>query len=95
MPQMQRSIVVVDHADDKVKLHVGQPLHGLKTLLDTDITPLRGKSLKKHEDQVDAVVCAYIALYAWHWGPARTEVFGTLEGGSILSPTLPERWAAP
>ena len=71
------------------------PLHGLKTLLDTDITPLRGKSLKKHEDQVDAVVCAYIALYAWHWGPARTEVFGTLEGGSILSPTLPERWAAP
>lgn len=69
------------------------PLHGLDTLLGTDTTALRGRGLKNHEDRIDAVVCAYIALYAWHWGAARTEIFGTLEGGYILSPTLPERWA--
>lgn len=69
------------------------PLRGLDALLATDVTTLRGKTLKNHEDQIDAVVCAYIALYAWVWGPARTEIFGTLEGGYILSPALPERWA--
>lgn len=68
------------------------PLSGLDALLETDVTVLRGRALKAHEDQVDAVVCAYVALYAWRWGPARTEVFGTLEGGAILTPTLPERW---
>lgn len=83
------------HAHLKALETAEPPLHGLDSLLDTDITALRGKSLKNHEDGIDAVFCAYIALYAWHWGPVRTEIFGTLEGGYILSPTLPERWAAP
>lgn len=69
------------------------PLHGLDALLATEVTALRGRSLKDHEDQVDAVVCAYVALYAWTWGAARTEVFGSVEGGHILTPALPERWA--
>ncbi|MBB5377650.1 putative RNase H-like nuclease [Deinococcus metalli] len=74
-------------------LETAEPaLRGLDALLATDPTTLRGRALKDHEDRVDAVVCAYIALYAWWWGAARTEVFGTLEGGSILTPTLPERW---
>lgn len=68
-------------------------LSGLEAVLNTDVAALRGRALKNHEDQVDAVVCAYVALYAWTWGAARTEVFGTLDGGHILTPTLPERWA--
>lgn len=77
-------------------LETAEPtLSGLDALLGVDVTLLRGTGLKNHEDQIDAVVCAYIALYAWYWGPARTEIFGTLEGGYILSPTLPGRWPAP
>ncbi|WP_293908966.1 DUF429 domain-containing protein [Deinococcus sp.] len=67
------------------------PLTGLETLLATDPPKLRGVALKNHEDETDAVICAYVALYAHAW-PQRTEVFGTVAQGYILTPTLPERW---
>ncbi|WP_394650263.1 DUF429 domain-containing protein [uncultured Deinococcus sp.] len=68
------------------------PLRGVAGLMPPTLDGLRGRGLKNLEDQVDAVVCAYVALYAWTWGAARTEVFGSLEEGYILTPTLPERW---
>lgn len=71
------------------------PLTGLTTWLDTDVTALRGRALKAHEDQTDAVICAYVALYVWHWGPARAQVFGSLEGGYILVPRGEEGSASP
>ena len=67
------------------------PLTGLEALLSTDPLTLKGRALKSHKDEVDAVMCAYTALYA-HRFPKRCEVFGSVEAGHILTPTLPERW---
>ncbi len=47
--------------------------------------PLRGL-LKPVEDQIDAVLCAYIAAYWWHWAAARNHVFGSNEAGYIVVP---------
>ncbi len=62
------------------------PLHDHEQLLDENLTSLRGKRLKDYEDRIDALMCAYIALYAFHWGAARCRVFGTMEAGYIFTP---------
>ncbi len=49
----------------------------------------RKSDLRKVEDQVDAVVCAYVALFA-EQRPDLTTVFGDGETGYIVTPTLPE-----
>ena len=65
------------------------PLHGQAALTCQDAAVLRGRRLKDYEDQVDALMCAYIALYAFRWGAARCRVFGTMEAGYIFTP-VPE-----
>ncbi|GAA1778006.1 bifunctional ribonuclease/(p)ppGpp synthase [Nocardioides hankookensis] len=49
----------------------------------------RKVDLRHVEDQVDAVVCAYVALFADRW-PERTTTYGDLERGYIVTPTLPD-----
>jgi predicted RNase H-like nuclease/ppGpp synthetase/RelA/SpoT-type nucleotidyltranferase len=49
----------------------------------------RKSQLRVAEDQVDAVVCAYVALFADRQ-PGRTTTYGDVEHGSIVTPTLPE-----
>jgi predicted RNase H-like nuclease len=46
----------------------------------------RGRTLKAYEDQLDAVFCAYIALYYWWWGTERCRIFGNVERGYIVAP---------
>ncbi len=46
----------------------------------------KGRALKAYEDQLDAVFCAYIALYYWWWGAARCRIFGDIERGYIVAP---------
>jgi predicted RNase H-like nuclease len=41
---------------------------------------------KPAEDQIDAVICAYIAAHYWYWGRERNTVFGTAAGGFIVVP---------
>jgi predicted RNase H-like nuclease len=65
------------------------PLHGHAALIDQDVAALRGRKLKAYEDQIDALMCAYIALYAFRWGAARCRSFGTFDGGYIFTP-VPE-----
>jgi predicted RNase H-like nuclease/ppGpp synthetase/RelA/SpoT-type nucleotidyltranferase len=48
----------------------------------------RKSDLRVAEDQVDAVVCAYVALFAERQ-PDRTTTYGDLETGYIITPTLP------
>ena len=49
-----------------------------------------GKSqLRSVEDRIDAVVCAYVALFT-ATRPERTTVFGDGQSGYIITPTLPE-----
>ena len=60
-------------------------------LLPTEITGrqvegLGRQALKRYEDLLDAVFCAYIALYCWFWGLARCRAFGDLENGYIIVP---------
>lgn len=64
-------------------------LRGQEALLAQDVAALRGRKLKDYEDRVDALFCAYIALYAFRWGAARCRVFGAMEEGYIFTP-VPE-----
>ncbi len=52
-------------------------------------TAERKSELRVVEDQVDAVVCAYVALFAVR-RPERTTTYGDLATGYIVTPTLPD-----
>lgn len=59
------------------------------TALRTAAENARRKSeLRVVEDQVDAVVCAYVALFAAR-RPEQTTTYGDFETGYIVTPTLP------
>ena len=65
----------------------------------TDIEGRRGQALKEAEDLLDAVVCAYSALYAWYHGPRGYAVYGNLPApldrdreGHIIVPMTPRMW---
>jgi pyridoxamine 5'-phosphate oxidase len=45
-----------------------------------------GKALKAVEDQLDAVLCAYIAAHWWYWGRDRNDVLGNARTGYIVIP---------
>jgi predicted RNase H-like nuclease len=49
----------------------------------------RKSELRRAEDPVDAVVCAYVALYAQHL-PAGITIYGDLATGCIVTPSLPK-----
>jgi predicted RNase H-like nuclease len=59
-------------------------------LLDMELpeVPMRGVALKELEDQMDAVLCAYIGAHWWYWGTARNLVCGTAATGYIVVPHL-------
>ncbi|NCC31759.1 MAG: DUF429 domain-containing protein [Chloroflexia bacterium] len=63
-------------------------LNGHLVLLEPDVATLRGHRLKAYEDQIDALFCAYIGLYAHRWGEARCQVFGDLATGWIMTPRI-------
>lgn len=45
-----------------------------------------GKELKAVEDQLDALLCAYIGAYWWYWGSDRNQVLGDRSIGYIVIP---------
>ena len=60
----------------------------LEALLDTQLDALRGRRMKGFEDQVDALLCAYMAGYYWFWGKERCRVYGDVASGYIICPRL-------
>jgi predicted RNase H-like nuclease len=48
----------------------------------------RPSQLDRDEDPVDAVICAYVALYRYH-RPDDVTTYGDFETGYIVTPTLP------
>ena len=44
---------------------------------------------KPVEDQIDAVICAYIAAHYWYWGRAGNTVYGGNDTGYIVVPHKP------
>ncbi len=53
---------------------------------DREITSLKPAALKRHEDTLDALTCAYIALYYHRWRDERCAILGNLETGFIVTP---------
>jgi predicted RNase H-like nuclease len=49
----------------------------------------RGRALKRVEDLLDSLFCAYTALHLWYWGEAGYRLFGDREMGYILVPVRP------
>jgi predicted RNase H-like nuclease len=45
-----------------------------------------GQALKQLEDQLDAVLCAYIAWHVWRWGDERNDLYGDLATGYVVVP---------
>ena len=68
------------------------PLHLTRELASLSIEGLRGRRMKAVEDLLDALVCAYTALYAWHHGPRGYGIYGISAEGSILVPMTPVMW---
>ena len=60
---------------DDVAFPVGQATESLK------LAPL-----KRYEDALDALTCAYVALYYHRWGNIRCAVLGDLETGFMVTP---------
>jgi predicted RNase H-like nuclease len=50
---------------------------------------LAASALKRYEDLLDSALCAYIACFAWYWGPAGYRVYGDTTRGYILVPRMP------
>jgi predicted RNase H-like nuclease len=63
-----------------------KPSECFHQLLATDLSMVRGEALKRYEDSLDAVFCAYLAWHCWRWGEAGNEVFGDVENGYIVVP---------
>jgi predicted RNase H-like nuclease len=54
-------------------------------ILNTNVRTLKGNALKKYEDFLDALFCAYIAFYYWY-DPGKCSVIGNLNEGYIVTP---------
>jgi predicted RNase H-like nuclease len=59
----------------------------------TELVPLvpEAGALKPAEDQIDAVLCAFVAAHWWIWGRERNYVFGSAETGYIVVPERCDR----
>lgn len=64
------------------------PSPPLTDLLSCEPCRLRGKGFKDLEERLDALLCAYMALYFWRWGEERCAVFGDLREGYIIGPKV-------
>ncbi len=48
--------------------------------------PNTGAALKAVEDQLDSLICAYVAAHWWYWGEQRNLVLGDRTTGYIVIP---------
>lgn len=79
--------------------HTAVPLHvagheNWIALRQQVMTAQRKSELRRAEDPVDAVVCAYVALYAQRC-PADITVYGDADTGYIVTPSLPAELTTP
>jgi pyridoxamine 5'-phosphate oxidase len=69
-----------------VQFFQGKPARTLRDLVPRLIT---SELATIPADQVDAVLCAYLAAHWWFWGPARNDVLGDPKTGYIIVPQRP------
>ncbi|SRR5579883_2292762 len=65
-----------------------EPALNVGDRLPSDI-PLKGLALKALEDQLDSLICAYVAAHWWYWGLERNVALGNLAEGYIIVPKAP------
>jgi len=53
---------------------------------DLPAIPTTGVAMKAVEDQLDSLICAYVAAHWWYWGQERNQVLGDKETGYIIVP---------
>ena len=70
-------------ADPPLDLASSLDWHRLRAEVTTAPT---GAALDRAEDEVDAYVCAYTALYYWRWGTQRCAVLGDDRQGAVVTP---------
>lgn len=58
-------------------------------ILPVSQTPTSTATLKALEDQLDALLCAYIGAHWWYWGIERNLVLGDRATGYIVIPQIP------
>jgi predicted RNase H-like nuclease/ppGpp synthetase/RelA/SpoT-type nucleotidyltranferase len=79
-------LLLIDLLGAVVELELGAPFAALRQQVQA---ATRKSELRVAEDQVDAVLCAYVALFA-HRRPEDTTTYGDGATGYIVTPTLPE-----
>jgi predicted RNase H-like nuclease/ppGpp synthetase/RelA/SpoT-type nucleotidyltranferase len=78
-------LTLMDHVERVVD--TGGPAGPWAGLRASVVAAARKSDLRVVEDQVDAVICAYVALFADRW-PERTTRYGDLATGYIVTPSL-------
>lgn len=70
-------------------LRKGEPSLDIPShILAGSLDEMKERGRKEYEDLLDAVFCAYMALYGWYWGPSRCRVYGSVPGGYMILPRL-------
>jgi len=73
----------------KLRQYILNVLPGLEPSLELSSLPeipTTGAALKVVEDQLDALICAYVAAHWWYWGSERNWVLGDTSTGYIVVP---------
>lgn len=90
--QLMSHIEELDDATPRLRVNRNVAWVELRKRVDAATRP---GQLDRDEDFVDAVLCAYVALY-WYHRPEDVTVYGDFATGYIVTPTLPaERSTAP
>lgn len=92
LPQLRsellRLVRLIEGLEDApLPLHLATSDEWKALVAEVETAP-RKSDLRRAEDQVDAVVCAYVALFAERC-PEQTTTYGDVETGFILTPALP------
>ncbi|MEO1392400.1 MAG: DUF429 domain-containing protein [Cyanobacteria bacterium J06634_5] len=77
---------------EELRSHILQqlPQHTPPPIIETlPNIPTTGKALKAVEDQLDSIICAYVAAHWWYWGLSQNWVIGDRASGYIVVPSPP------
>ncbi len=75
----------LDHASPRLRVNHNMNWVALRKRVEAATRPAQ---LDRDEDPVDAVLCAYIALY-WYHRPDDITIYGDFQTGYIVTPSLP------
>jgi hypothetical protein len=88
-PELERLMSLIEHqlCEREIALHVNENPDWQRLRTDVRLAPSKA-ALGRAGDEVDAVVCAYIARYA-DLNPAGVVTYGDIQHGYIVTPRLP------